>query len=137
MSGGTRYVHTDSDPLFTGTHDGPDGAGYLQDMGAMFKSLGAIVGLYVENATQGTNDLLVSSTDDRVYTGDIFEDDFPFEFSLSWDNGDTYNIYKTGTKGSTISGDWVDVSRGWRAEKRELVNGWFPDDVDIPEKTME
>jgi hypothetical protein len=107
-------------------------------MGAMFKSLGAIAGLYVENETKGTAGTLESSTDDRVYTGGgTLPLVLPFVLSLEWDNGDTYNIYKTGTKGSTISGDWVDVSKGWRAEKKELVNGWFPDDVDIPESIME
>ena len=130
MSGGVRVTHTDSDPLFTGTHDGPDGSNYLQDMGAMFKTLGAINGLYVENETKGTNGSLDYATDNIVYTGDAtLPAVLPFTLPIEWDNGDTYNIYKTDTKGSVISYTWTDVSRGWAAYPQELVNGWLPEDV--------
>lgn len=130
MSGGVRVTHLDSDPLFTGTHDGPDGASYLQSLGAMFKSLGVTPGLYIENVTKGTGGSVVAVTDDKVSDGDVeLPLVLPFTLSsITWDNGDTYKIYKTGTKNSVISYEWTDVSRGWQSYPRDLVHGWIPED---------
>ena len=129
MSGGIRVTHLDSDPLFTGTHDGADSSSYLQSMGAMFKTLGAIPGLYVENETKGTSGVIHSSTDDVVYTNSgCLPFTLPFTLPMEWDNGDTYNIYKTDTKNAPISYEWTDVSRGWQAYPRDLVKGWMPED---------
>lgn len=130
-------VHTDSEPLFTGTHDGPDGSNYLQSRGAMFKSLGAIVGVAVENETQGTigNAALITEEEVVAGTGGSFPYTFPITFgtNVQWNNGDTYNIYKTSEKGSVISSIAVDKSRGWKVtRKSELdVRGWRPADRDI------
>jgi sugar lactone lactonase YvrE len=120
MSGGVQYTHIDDDPLFTGTHDGADSANDLQDMGARFESLGATVGVYCENATQDSGGAITAVTDDTVTVDGV-----------TWDNGDTYNIYVTDTKNSTIATTWTDKSRGWKADPRELKDGWFPDDVDL------
>lgn len=119
MSGGVQFVHSDDEPLFTGTHDGTDGAAILQDLGALFKSLGVTVGVYVENASRSTYGNVTAVADDTVTVSGV-----------EWYSGDTYNIYKTATKGSTISTMMVDRSRGWQADPKELINGWFPEDVD-------
>lgn len=135
MSGGTQEVHRDSDPLFTGTHDGADGSYVLRSVGAMFKSLGVIPGLAIENETQSQIGTVISATDDTVTTSEAeLPIQIPFvlgEAEVIWNNGDIFNIYKTATKDSVISTNWVDVSKGWHAEKEELVNGWFADDVDL------
>jgi hypothetical protein len=51
--------------------------------------------------------------------------------AISWDSGDTYKIYKTATKNGVISKEWTDSSRGWKADKRDLMDGWRPEDWDI------
>jgi hypothetical protein len=133
MAGGVAVTHTDSEPLFTGTHDGADSSPYLQSMGAMFKSLGVVSGLCIENETKGTSATVYECSDDRISDGSLkFPYILPMKFSsLTWDNGDTYNIYKTGTKGSTISYEWTDVSAGFQAHPNELVKGWRPEDKDL------
>ena len=51
---------------------------------------------------------------------------------ISWDYGDVYNIYKTDSKNKLISSQWVDVSRGWKAEPGKLTkDGWRKEDVDL------
>ena len=86
----------------------------------MFKTLGVTRGVYLENETQDSGGAITTLTDDYVKTGGV-----------TWDNGDTYNIYKTATKNSTISTMATDRSRGWKADPKELVNGWFAEDVDL------
>lgn len=127
MSGGVATIHRDSEPLMTGTHAGADGASVLLSHGAMFSTFGAkaSIGNYVYNATQLTGGPLTASTDDTVTATGV-----------TWDNGDTYEIYKTATKDSLISRDWTDVSAGFRAEPKELIDGWFPDDKDWPDKSF-
>jgi len=122
MSGGVAAINRDSQPLFTGTHAGADGATVLLSHGAMFKTLGAkaSIGNYVHNATQDVGGALTASTDDTVTATGV-----------TWDNGDTYNIYVTGTKDSIISRDWSDVSAGFRSDPRELIDGWRPEDRDL------
>ena len=117
---GVIDTHIDDDPLFTGTHDGSDSSFDLSDLGALFKSLGATVGVYCENETQSSGGLITAVTDDTVTVA-----------GTTWDNGDTYNIYKTATKDSVISTTGVDVSRGWKADRGELVSGWRSEDVDL------
>ena len=121
MSGGKQSINYDDNPLFTGTHDGADSASVLQDIGAMFQALGCVAGLYIENATEETSGAVASCNDDTV----------TLETPITWNNGDTYNIYKTDTKGSVISYVWVDVSRGWAGRPENLVNGWREEDVDL------
>lgn len=122
MSGGVVEQHIDDEPLATGTHDGADGAAVLSCMGAMFRSLGVtpVLGQYVENETQTTGGAVTASTDDTVTVDGV-----------TWDNGDTYNVYKTATKDSAISSTLTDVSRGWKADPDEMVDGWRPEDKDL------
>ncbi len=120
MSGGTTEVHKDDDYLATGTHDRATST-TLNAQGADFKSCGVRVGLYIENETQSTNSLVASVTEDEITTDD----------AISWDRDDTYKIYITASKGSIISTEWTDLSRGWKTPKKELVSGWRAEDVDI------
>ncbi len=119
----SKEIHRDDSPMFTGTHGGADGASVLYSKDAMFKQLGvsAGIGQYVENETKSTGGVVTASTRDTV-TAD----------GVTWDNGDTYNIYITETKNQTISTVWTDVSRGWKAEPGKLTrDGWRKEDVDI------
>jgi len=111
--------------MFTGTHKGGTGT-VLSDPGVCFRSLGVdpSLGQYCENETQGTGAAVTAATEDTVTAG-----------SLSFDAGDTYNIYKTATKNSFISRTWTDASRGWKAERKDLgKDGWLIDDIDIDDK---
>lgn len=120
MSGGSQYVHKDDDYLFTGTHGGSDAAAVLTSLGAMFKTMGATIGVYCENVTQSTGGLITAVTDDTLTVADT-----------TWDNGDTYKIYKTSAKNTVISTMMTDRSRGWKADPKQLKNGWFPEDADL------
>ena len=123
MAGGTREVHRDSDYMATGTHKGADSSASLWDKGKDFKSCGVAVGLAIYNTTQSTNGLVTAVTEDTV------TDD-----TNTWDNGDTYETYKTAAKDGLISSIWTDVSRGWKSDKRELQKGWRKEDLDIDRK---
>ena len=121
----SKEIHRDDSPMFTGTHKGASGSATLRDPGAYFKVLGCTgsTELMVENETQGTYGIISVATNDEVQTGSGVFDDyvFPITFPLSWDYGDVYNIYKTDSKNKLISSQWVDVSRGWKAEPGKLT----------------
>ena len=121
MGGGTTEIHNDDSPLETGTHAGVDSSTTLRVRGADFKSCGITQGLYIENETQSTSSTISSVTENAIATEDV----------LTWDNGDTYNIYKTGTKGSFISSIWTDLSRGWKTDPKEMRLGWRHKDIDL------
>jgi hypothetical protein len=142
MPTATKEIFRDDQPLFQGTHKGDDGATTLRDPGANFRNLGVDpqLDLYIENVTQATNALVAyADADTVVATGN--GSGFPFTFpvtlgtTISWDNGDTYKIYRTSSKNSYISGNWVDISRGWRIKKGDDVTsyGWRREDVDLDE----
>jgi hypothetical protein len=122
MAGGQSEVHKDTEPLITDTHEGANGAAAFYARGGGFRSNGAnpSLSLYVENETQGTAGALTAATEETVTASGV-----------TWDKGDTMNIYKTATKGSTISTNWVDTSRGWKSRKSELHDGWREEDIDI------
>lgn len=122
MSGGNPETHRDSDYLATGTHKGGSGDASLNDPGADFKSCGISgdLGQAIYNDTQSTNGNVTASTENTV------TDD-----TNTWTDGDTYFIYKTATKNSVISTIWVDKSRGWKTEKKDLDRGWRKEDVDL------
>jgi hypothetical protein len=40
-------------------------------------------------------------------------------------------VYKTAVKGQIISTEWVDLSRGWRTDPKDLIDGWRPEDRDL------
>jgi hypothetical protein len=133
-----REVHSDTEPLFTGTHKGANNSLTLNDPGKCFRSLGADpeLSLYIENATQGTNGTVTLSTDDTVGTDPTLPLTLPAVLGITWDNGDTYNIYKTSTKNSHISDTWVDRSRGWKINKGDKIDayGWRAEDADIDDR---
>ena len=126
MPTATKEIFRDDQPLFQGTHVGADSSATLEDSGARFKELGvdASLGQYVENTTQSTAGNVTASTSNNVTVSGV-----------TWDNGDTYKIYRTAAKSSYISGNWVDVSRGWRIKKDDDVTsyGWRREDVDLDE----
>lgn len=116
-------THKDSEPLITGTHRGTNGSTSLYDPTAGFLTAGIDGDLSqaIYNDTQVTNGNVTSSTDTNV------------ESDITWNDGDTYSIYKTSTKDSTLSRIGIDRSRGWKvfSEKELNLDGWFPDDADI------
>ncbi len=120
MSGGKREVHRDSEYLMTGTHKRGTSV-TLCNPGADFASCGAMDGLYIENTTQGTNSIVRDCTETMLRTND----------NITWLKGNTYKIYKTGTKGSIISSVWVDLSRGWKTDPKEMTDGWKNEDIDL------
>lgn len=120
------HVHKDDDPLMTGTHKGADAAGSLSDAGENFLSCGIIIGLAIHNDTQGTDGLVTAVTEDGV------TDD-----TNTWDNGDTYSIYKTAAKDTVISRIATDRIRGKKVTRPEQLNsyGYLPKDslIDLDE----
>ena len=115
-------THKDDENLATGTHAGADSAAALYDKTAMFDVCGVAVGLAIHNETQVTDGLVT------VVTATTVTDD-----TNTWDNGDTYSIYKTAEKDTVISTIATDKSRGWKVTDPDKLNsnGWFPEDEDI------
>lgn len=118
----------DDSPLFDGTHKGADSSTFLFDPGADFKSCGAMVGSVIYNDTSGAHGLITSVTEDTV------------EVTLSsgsynhWNKGDEYSIYATATKDGKISKIYTDKRYGRKVtEKKQLVGGLFPEDIDLDE----
>jgi hypothetical protein len=119
--GGTREIHKDNEHLATGTHKGATSA-TLHDPGALFDVFVAQSGLYIENVSRGTASTIAALDSITLTTA----------AGISWQNGDTYRIYKTDAKNSKISTEWVDVSRGWKFDKTELDRGgWQAEDRDL------
>ena len=137
MSGGVTVNHTDTDPLFTGTHDGGSGS-TLVDNSANFY-LGAIPGLAIENVTTGVTGTITAVTQQTITAESdaaVFPLTFPTTFGgaggpLEFTNGDEYKIYKTATKGSVISYDYVDASAGFSTRPEKLIRGWREKDRDL------
>lgn len=122
MAGGTSEIHRDTDPLITDTHEGASGASSFYARKGGFRSNGAnpALSLYVENETQATGGAMTAATEETVTATGV-----------TWDNGDTMNIYKTSTKGALISSNWTDASRGWKSRRSELKDGWRTEDEDL------
>ena len=135
-------IHKDDQPLFSGTHSGADGSATLIDRGAHFRSLGVdpALGQFVENVTQTIGATVIAATDDEVTTGQVYlwqgspvtwqAASSSWGGAFTWNNGDEYKIYATSTKNQIISRTYVDLSRGWKAERGELVDGWRAEDID-------
>jgi hypothetical protein len=140
----TKY---DDTPLATGTHKGGTST-ELHDPGADFKSCGVWVGAYIENDTDATFSSVLTVTEESITTsnseyliesggstfytsdGEVFQ--VAGEEGITWDYGDTYNIYVTANRGTFISSMGVDASRGWKAEHKSLNDeGWRPEDYDL------
>jgi hypothetical protein len=155
MSGGTTEVHRDTEPLITGTHKGATDAVLTDTDFSNLRSFGVRPGLYIENVTKDayghvstvngnsiTVDWVTEASDidggDITFGGSTLTfgtDDVYFNElgagTLSWSPGDVYAIYKTTTKDSIISTNWVDLSRGWKSRKKELREGWRSGDIDL------
>jgi len=97
-----------------------NGENALNDTDVRLKSLGVAVGVYCENVTQSTGGAITAVTDTSITATGV-----------TWRHGDTYKTYLTATKNSTIATTWTDRSRGWKADPKELKDGWFPEDVDL------
>lgn len=153
----TREVHRDSEPLFTGTHEGAnysytqligeggeedllleDGEGMLAEdsgnpssvlkvKGANFRSLGVDPDLELYCENE------TQGTNGTVTAAD---ENTVTVSGVEWYYGDTYSIYKTSTKDSFISGTWCDVSRGFKINHPKEINrhGWRKEDWDIDDK---
>lgn len=124
MKSVARETHRDDEAMFTGTHSGASASATLRDDGKNFRALGVDPALsqYAENETQGTSGAVTAADENTVTVSGV-----------TWDDGDTYGIYKTSTKDSTISTTWTDVSKGWKIKDTSEVNedGWFPEDADL------
>jgi len=121
MTGGVVVVHRDTDYLSTGTHKGSTSV-TITDIGKDFKSCGVYAALAVYNDTDSTNGLVVSVTENTVTT------------DITFHNGDTYIIYKTGTYNSVISKHYTDRRFGDKVTKKtELIDGIKPKDRDWDE----
>jgi len=124
--GGVAEVHYDTDPLATGTHGGASGTLTLQDNGQDFRVAGVSVGLAIENETDGSSGLVTVVTE-RTVTCTLAGGT-----ANTWTNGDTYNIYKTASKGTKISTIYTDRIFGQKVTRQdELYKGHLADDVDL------
>jgi hypothetical protein len=121
-------VHRDTDPLFNGTHSGATGL-TLRDKGAEFKSCGAAAGLAIYNDTDGSNGLVTSVDSEDALTCTLAGGTLN-----TWTSGDEYSIYKTSAYNTKISTVYTDKRYGRKVTKKgELVDGLFPEDVDLDE----
>jgi len=144
---GLKEVHKDDDYLMTGTHDAADAATTLWDKGADFIANGVMIGLFIENETEATSGYVKTVTEDEITVDGIVgtlitdfvtttedwitEQGVEWEDNiLTWNRDDVYKIYKSSMKGSIISSDWVDRSRGWVTDPEELERGWRKSDID-------
>lgn len=119
MAGGRVETYSCDAAFAKGSHDGANAASSLRRMGADFKSCGVEVGMPIYNTTQVTSGLITAVTENEV------TDD-----TNTWNKDDEYEIYMT-TKNAVVSSIWTDLSRGWKADPKELDRGWQPEDVDL------
>lgn len=117
-------THKDGTPFAFGTHKRGANSASLVDPKADFKSCGVMVGVLIRNTTDGSEGIITSVAEDEVgvtLAGGTDND---------WDVGDEYEIYITSTYNSKISSIYVDKSRGWKTDRKNLDRGWKPEDVD-------
>ena len=122
----TREIHRDDDYLVSDTHNGGDAATTIYNKSIDFYVSGVVPDLYIENTDTSESSLVATVTKHTITTDD----------DIAFDNGETFKIYKTGTKDSYISGTWCDVSRGWKIHSHDDVNkhGWRHEDWDIDDR---
>ena len=119
-------THKDDSYFSTGTHKRGSSAS-LVDPGNLFVTFGVAVGMLIKNTTDSSEGAITAVTEDEIevtLTGGT---------NNTWESGDTYEIYLTGTYNSVISSIGVDNSRGWKVtDKKELNDyGFRPEDADI------
>lgn len=146
-------THYDTEPLATGTHKGVNGSPSLYNPDALFMTCGITAGLAIEKVALNPSEMtyLTSDGEELVDDGDtllLTEDESADESGLvtsatdntvlasgitRWEYGDTYNIYKTATKGSFISRIATDRLFGKKVTKPSELNnyGWIPEDADL------
>ena len=120
-----RYVQSlkDDSPLAEGEHDGSDGATDLQDLKGYFIKMGINEDLVCYNTTQVTNGLITAVTHTTVTVDGV-----------TWDNGDEYEIYCTGTKDSILGTFGIDRRYGRKVRADEIdEDGFRPEDRDLDE----
>ena len=84
-------TNKDSTAIMTGKHTGVNSSSFLYDRGENFDVL-VPVGVVVYNTTSGTNGLVTSTTEDKIYVDGV-----------AWDTNDEYETYLTAEKESYIS----------------------------------
>ena len=144
---GLKVTHKDDDYLMSGSHGAGDAATTLRDKGADFIANGVMIGQFIENETESTSGYVKTVTEseitvdgivgtlsyDFVTSGD-WTTDQGVEWSdslVEWNTDDVYKIYKTSVKGSIISSEWTDRSRGWRTDPKNMERGWRKSDIDL------
>jgi hypothetical protein len=125
------YTNKDDSPVAFGSHAGATGLDLINKTG-YFRTCGITTGRAVYNTTDGSNGLITAVTETTLtctLSGGL---------NNQWTDGDEYEIYVTGVKGSTISRFEVDKRYGRKVTKYHRLNkdGYFKDDVDEPEKTF-
>jgi hypothetical protein len=110
-------THTDDYAFSTGTHEGADGATSLYVKNGNFDVL-VNIGVDCHNDTQVTNGAVTAVTHNTVTATGV-----------TWDNGDTYSIYCTTTKDSSISSFRIDKTYGRKLT--QVYSEEYPDN-DIP-----
>lgn len=119
LEGTTRTEHT-RDFLATGTQKGSGTT--ITDRGKDFKSCGVFASLAVANITGSTSGLVVSATEDEVVT------------NITFNSGDTYEIYKTTATGTKLTTFYVDRRSGRKVtDPSQTEDGILTEDVDLDE----
>lgn len=98
-------THKDDSPQSTGTHQGASGASSLYVKRANF-DVYIKLGVDCHNTTQVSNGAVTATTKNTVTATGV-----------TWDFGDTYEIYKTDTKDSFISSFRIDKMYGRKLTK--------------------
>ena len=113
----TNYyeVYKDDKPQAEGTHKGEDGAGALYDPDTIFSWIEP--GVICYNDTQETSGAVTATTSNTVVATGV-----------TWNSGDTYSIYKTGTKDSFISRICVGKIYGEKLEWGEVEEEDIPNE---------
>lgn len=125
------YTHKDDSPVAFGNHSGATGLNLINKVG-YFRTCGITTGRAVYNITDGSNGLIV------VVSETTLACTLSGGASNQWTDGDEYEIYITGVKGTTISRLEIDKRFGRKVTKHHRLNkdGYFSEDVDEPEGTF-
>jgi len=120
MPGAQAETWRDTDYLATGTQKGSGTT--ITDRGKDFRSCGIYPGLSVLNTTEDTDGHVVSVTEDTVVT------------DITFNNGDTYEIYKTATYNSKLTTFYIDRRAGRKVnDPNQTRAGILVEDEDLDE----
>jgi hypothetical protein len=118
-------IHRDNSPFAIGKHKGGGSSASLINYGADFKSCGVRTGVLIRNTTDGSEGLITSVSEDAIGVT------LAGGTNNYWSYDDSYEIYLTATYNSVISRIGVDRSRGWKTDRKDLEDGWRPEDIDL------